>query len=91
MLESITDSGFWLLLSWIFISPVICFFQAHSKNRSSLFWVIAGLVFGFISVIVLYFLPKKPGKKYTAENNDRIDSKLNMYGNLKELEKSRSK
>jgi len=90
MLESILDSGFWLLLCWIFISPVICFFQARSKHRSSLFWVIAGLIFGFISVIVLYYLPKLK-KKYTVENNDRIDSKLKMYENLKELEKSKSK
>jgi len=52
--------------------------------------VFAGLVFGFISVIVLYFLPKLE-KKYVAEKKDGIDSKVNMYENLIEFEKSKSK
>ncbi len=90
MAESIFDSGIWLLLCWVFISPVICFFLARSKNRNSLFWVIAGLVFGFIPVIVLYFL-NKIEKNYNVVKKDRIDSKVNLLENLKEFEESKSK
>jgi hypothetical protein len=90
MIDLMSDSVFWLFLCWIFLSPVLCFFLARSRNRSSLFWVLAGLIFGFISVIVLYFLPKLE-KQYYVDKKDRVDSKVKMYENLKEFEETKSK
>jgi len=88
MIDLLTDSLFFIFLFWVFISPVICFFLARSRNRSTLFWVIAGFVFGLISIIMLYLLPKLE-KKYYADNQDRVDSKIKMYEHIKEFTESK--
>ena len=91
MLDSISDSVFWLLLCWVFIPPVFCFFMARTRRRSTFFWVLAGMVLGIIAPVLLYFLPKLPGKKYIVTKDNRLDSKLKLYKTLEEMNQSKQK
>ena len=91
MADLLSDSVFWLLLCWIFIPPVFCFFMATSRRRSTFFWVFGGMIFGIIAPVLLYFLPKLPGKKYIDTKDNRFDSKLKLYKTLEEMNQSKQK
>lgn len=90
MIDLLTDNLFLIFLFWIFISPVICFFLARSRNRNTLFWVIAGFVFGLIAIIILYLLSKIE-KKYDITKKDRLDSKVELYEKIEKYTESRTK
>jgi len=91
MIDLQSDSVFWLLLCWIFIPPVFCFFMARSRRRSSLLWVISGMVFGIMAIVVLYFLPKLPLKKYNVHKDNVFDTKLKLYQTLEEMKEAKQK
>ena len=42
-----------------FISSIVCMFLARTKDRSMGIWLIIGLIFGFVALVVLAFLPEK--------------------------------
>lgn len=92
MYDLITDPLFWLILGWAFLPSIVCYYMALKKRRSTLFWLLAGLVLmGWIAVLILYFLPELPPKKYNIEKPSRIDSKLKMYQTLSEMKEEKEK
>lgn len=84
MLEYLTDPLFWIFLGWVFLPGIICYYLAVKKRRSTLLWLLAGMVLGWIAVLFLYFLPKLT-HKYNIEKQDRVDTKIKMYQTLNEL------
>ena len=90
MLEYLTDPLFWIILGWVFLPAVLCYFLAIKKRRSTLFWLLAGMFLGWIAVLILYFLPKLI-HKYNIEKQDKIDTKLNMYQTLNEMREEKEK
>ena len=91
MMDYLTDPLFWILLGWVFLPAVVCYFLALKKRRSTLFWLLAGMVLGLIGIFVLYFLPPLPMKSYKIHKDDRLDTKLKMYQNLEEMQHSKDK
>jgi hypothetical protein len=91
MIELISDMGLWLFLFWSFGPAILCYFMALKKRRSTLLWLIIGLILGWIGVLILYLLPKLPPKKYHIEKHDKIDSKLKMYQALGEMREEKEK
>jgi uncharacterized membrane protein YedE/YeeE len=63
--------------------------MARSRRRSSLLWVIAGMIFGIIAVILLYFLPKLPLKKYNVHKDSVLNTKLKLYQTLEEMNEAK--
>lgn len=49
------------------------------------------MILGWIGVLILYFIPKLPPKKYNIEKPDRIDAKLKMYRELEEFQQAKQK
>ena len=90
MLEYLTDPLFWIILGWVFLPAVLCYFLAIKKRRSTLFWLLAGMFLGWIAVLILYFLPKLI-HKYNIEKQDKIDTKLKMYQILSEMREEKEK
>lgn len=90
MNEVISDFTFWLLIAWIFGPAIICYIMALDKHRNTLIWVLAGMVFGVFTIIVLYFLPKLPGKVYNIPKDNKIDRKLKLFTYLKEIKEAKS-
>jgi hypothetical protein len=91
MMDLLSDYGFWLVLFWAFVPGVLCYLMAMKKRRSTLFWILAGLTFGWIAVLILYFLPKLPPKEYNIEKKDKIYAKLKMYETLNEMREAKEK
>jgi F0F1-type ATP synthase membrane subunit b/b' len=90
MIDYLTDPLFWIFLGWVFLPAIICYILALKKRRSTLFWLLAGMVLGLIAIVILYLLPKLE-KVYKIPRKDRIDSKLKMYENLEEMNKAKQK
>ena len=90
MLEYITDPLFWIFLGWVFLPGILCYLMATKKRRSTLFWLLAGMILGWIAVLILYFLPKLI-HKYNIKKQDKIDAKLKMYQTLNEIREEKEK
>jgi Na+/proline symporter len=90
MIDYLTDPLFWLFFGWVFLPAILCYLLALKKRRSTLFWLLAGMVLGIIAVVILYLLPKQE-KLYKIPKKDRIDSKLKMYENLEEMHRAKQK
>lgn len=91
MLDYITDPLFWILLVWVFLPGIICYYMAVKKRRSTFLWLLIGMILGWIGVLLIYFIPKLPPKKYNIEKTDRIDSKIKMYKELEEFQQAKHK
>jgi Na+/proline symporter len=90
MIEYLTDPLFWIFFGWVFLPAILCYLLALKKRRSTLLWLLAGMVLGFIAVVIIYLLPKKE-KVYKIHRKDRIDAKLKMYENLEEMHRTKQK
>jgi hypothetical protein len=75
MIELLSDMGFWLVLFWSFGPAILCYLMALKKRRSTLLWLILGLILGWIGFLILYFLPKLPPKKYIIEKPDKLNER----------------
>jgi apolipoprotein N-acyltransferase len=91
MIVLLSDIGFWLILFWVLGAAVLCYLMALKRRRSTLLWLIIGLILGWIGVLILYFLPKLPPKKYKIEKPDKFDSKLKMYQTLNDMREEKKK
>jgi hypothetical protein len=49
------------------------------------------MVLGIVAPVLLYFLPKLPGKQYIVAKDNRLDSKLKLYKTLEEMNQSKQK
>ena len=50
------------------LSGIICARLAKQRGRSAEYWFILGMLFGFISMIALYLLPRNNGKTKKEQN-----------------------
>lgn len=75
----------------MFISAGVCYWMAMRKRRSTFLWLLLGMVFGYLAIIVIYFLPALKMKDYKIPHADKYATKLKLYENLKELEELKSK
>jgi uncharacterized membrane protein len=90
-MDIIGNNVFFLFLLWAVIPAIACYWMAVKKRRSTLLWLLLGIVFGYMAIIVLYFLPALKIKDYKVPHKGKFETKMNLYENLKELEELKSK
>jgi hypothetical protein len=90
-MDALGNNVYLLFIFWVFLPAVACYWLALKKRRSTLLWLLLGMVFGILAVGYLWFLPGLKMKEFKVAHKDKFETKMNLYANLKEIEDLKSK
>jgi ABC-type microcin C transport system permease subunit YejE len=68
----------------------LCGILAFKKNHSVSLWLTLGFFFNIIAIAIIVILPVRKFKTYKTEKKDKLDTRVNLYQNLKEIEDSKN-
>lgn len=78
-----------LIIFWLAMVILTSIF-ARTKNRSPIYWLIIGALFGFAGLVLVLLLPRKPDYS-AAKPLDKMDSELKYLKMEKDYVDSKAK